>query len=564
MLGHFKTFPGVVTDDTPYASQGFATASNHVRWVEGKAEMRGGYVDATPGFLLPGKTRSQRQWTTVRGQALAALGWTEGLFVVVEKRVHDVTPLLAPFDGTIQGLRVFAPGHGVRPGQLVHVVGGGVGSSLVLPQDPFRTAAGLSQVLVTADAHGLPDNTLLRISGAALVDGESVNGLRTVLAAGPDTLVLHLDEVAAATVSAGGTPTIDAFQACRVVSVDGDAFIVDAAGNGQVMVVPTLPPDREDGVLPGGYGVGPFGANVSYDTRAAFLPRVWALDTFGETLVAAPIGGALYRWDPNPSKQAVVVPNAPAHIDWLCVTAERVLMAFGCTHLDGIYDPLAVRWCNVGDFDAWTPSSANIAGDDRFGRGSYIVAGFATDAGVVVWTDTAVYGGAATGDSSQFYRFDTISDNCGLVSPNAVVVRADGECWWLGPGNVVYALAGGKPHEVDCPVTSWITVDPVQAYKVFACTDSRFTAVTFYAGGRYIRLDTKEAAADPRLGWSVGTHDMTTFGDLSVMGYAMSVRDDGKVCRRTSAPASTGSRSRPSCASRRRSSPAKTATASSV
>lgn len=537
MLRHFKSFPGVVVDDTPYSSQGFAIASDWIRWVEGRAEKMGGYVDACPNFRVPGKTRSQLQWTTIRGAALCALGSSAGLFVVVEDRVHHITPLLPQLSGVLVGDFVTAENHDLIPGQRVHVRGAGLGGAIAVGANPFQIATGLSQVLVSAPAHGLADNTLVTIAGASAVAGEDANGFRTVLAPSADTLVLHLDDLASTSGSFGGAPTIHAWRSAKVLAVTPEGFRIDVAGgNGAVAVVPELRPGREDGVLPGGYGiggygVGPYGGTPSAATRANYLPRVWSLDKFGgDTLVAAPVGSSLYRWDVNPSKRAVLVPNAPAHIDWLCVTPERVCMAFGVTHFDGTYDPLAVRWSDVQDLDSWIPTTTNNAGDDRYGRGSYIVGAYATANGIVVWTDTAVYSGVATGDVASFYKFDLIADNCGLISPVAAIVKPDGEAWWVGPGAVVFSMAGGSPVVVECPVTSWLDIDPVQAYKVFMVQDSRFSGISICCPGRYVRLDQREAAQNTRLGWSVGTHRMTTWGDLSVMRYALSVREDGKVC----------------------------------
>ena len=86
----------------------------------------------------------------------------------------------------------------------------------------------------------------------------------------------------------------------------------------------------------------------------------WALDNWGEYLIANPIGGEIFYWNPaDTNGHAVVVPNAPL-INEGCFVAmpERQIVAYGST-FTGFQDPLLVRWSDIGNFTNWVGTVVN-------------------------------------------------------------------------------------------------------------------------------------------------------------------------------------------------------------
>ena len=115
------------------------------------------------------------------------------------------------------------------------------------------------------------------------------------------------------------------------------------------------------GPLPGGsgYGVGPYGAG-GYGTGIPPIAGTgtpinaddWTLDNWGEILVANPINGPIYAWNPTTGDPvAQVIPEAPVLNHGIFVAMpQRQIIAWGTT-FTGIHDPLLIRWCDVNNYN---------------------------------------------------------------------------------------------------------------------------------------------------------------------------------------------------------------------
>ena len=79
-----------------------------------------------------------------------------------------------------------------------------------------------------------------------------------------------------------------------------------------------------------GYGTGPYGLETYSVPASQAYARSWSLDTWGENLIACPRGGTLFRWQNDPTAEAVEIANAPDEITAVVTTIERQVLALGC------------------------------------------------------------------------------------------------------------------------------------------------------------------------------------------------------------------------------------------
>lgn len=200
------------------------------------------------------------------------------------------------------------------------------------------------------------------------------------------------------------------------------------------------------------------------------------------------------------------------------------------------FDPMLIRWSTDQDMTEWVPRIDNNAGDLRLGQGSRIVGALNAKAGVLVWTDTALYLVRYRGSFDQTYEEDHLG-TCGLIGPQAAVER-DGIAYWLTPSGTPYVYAGGTPRPMPSRLNQWTsrTLAPGQGYKVVAAFDGDFYSVMWLIPAadtnecsRYIRRDLMEVGDDPAVGWSVGTMDRTMWLSDPLLPRPIAVAPSGTV-----------------------------------
>lgn len=83
--------PGVVSDETTYATSAFYADASNVRFRYGKAETIGGW-EAYTDDAVSGVCRTVLAWTDRLSQTNVAFGTTDGLFVIKNGILYDITP----------------------------------------------------------------------------------------------------------------------------------------------------------------------------------------------------------------------------------------------------------------------------------------------------------------------------------------------------------------------------------------------------------------------------------------------------------------------------------------
>ena len=257
----------------------------------------------------------------------------------------------------------------------------------------------------------------------------------------------------------------------------------------------------------------------------------WALDNWGEYLIASPHAGEIFYWNPSDTTgHAVVVPNAPL-INEGCFVAmpERQIIAYGST-FTGFQDPLLVRWCDVGNFTKWVGTVTNQAGSYRIPKGSKIVGAIQGPQQGLLWTDLGLW-------SMQYinlplvYSFNEVASGCGLVGRKAAGTLA-GTVYWMSQSQF-FKLSGTGVEPVQCPIWDVIFQDIDTTYwqNVVCAPNSRFGEISWYypttgSGGVATKYVKYNAMTNQ---WDYGTLTRTAWIDQGVNGPPIGAGGDYNI-----------------------------------
>ncbi len=178
----------------------------------------------------------------------------------------------------------------------------------------------------------------------------------------------------------------------------------------------------------------------------------WGLASFGSIVMAAPGGGKLYQ-SATAGAQATLVTQAPAQINWMLVTPERQVLAFGCNQeIGGAFNGRCIRGSDLEDFTNWTTTASDNVFEHVLDGANDIVTARMIGRYVAVWTRGELYMGQFIGDPGQTYRFDRIDEAAGIIGPNAACI-ANGRAYWVGPDGRLRVWQPGLPVQIiPCPV----------------------------------------------------------------------------------------------------------------
>jgi hypothetical protein len=253
--------------------------------------------------------------------------------------------------------------------------------------------------------------------------------------------------------------------------------------------------------------------------------RLWSQANFGELLIFAPRGGALYLWDPGTGTQPAYTTrgtlisgtDVPAFVSEVLISdATRIVICFGCNDY-GAYgtttlDPMLIRWSAQESYTNWTPSVANQAGSYRLSNGSTIIGALQTRQEILVWTDSAIYAMQYLGPP-YVYGFTLLADNISIVSPNAMAT-ANGVTYWMGADK--FYVYSGRIETLPCAVRTYVydDINVNQYAQIFAGTNEGFSEVWWFycsAGStvvdRYVIFNYLDRV------WYYGTMGRTAWSD---------------------------------------------------
>lgn len=567
-----KLLPGVDLTKTEALNEAAVSSCQLIRYMRDRGgvalvQKLGGWAKYFPN-ALPAITRALWAWADTRGNGLLAAGCetsaTPGVGAVLQVITNgsrmDITPHVLQDNVAVSVatntasnvVLITDTGSNISSYDAVfipaHISVGGV---IIFGLYQCSAVSANTYNISLLDAEGNPVFPTSSVTGGAVAAFTTTNGSSTVnvnlanhgFAVG-DTYPILISK------TLGGLTLVGNYAVQSVV--DANNFTIFASNTASSTVTSSINSGqaRYDyylgfGPLPigsgygiGGYGVGGYGSGITpaATTGANITTRNWVLDNWGEVLVALPtdttfgspdgstlVGGPLFYWSPEANTYtALPIAAGPFRTNSFFVAMpQRQIIALG-TELDGIYDPLLIRWCDVGDFFSWRPSPLNRAGFFHLPRGSLIVGGLQAGQQGVVWTDLAVWAMQYVGGDNP-YSFNELGRGCGMIAKKAAAVL-QGQTYWMGLTQF-FMLGGDGVTPLPCPIWDAVfqNLDTDNAYKIHAAANSSFNELTWYypslsGGGEvdsYVKYNT---LLGPELGWDYGSLARTAWIDQSVLG----------------------------------------------
>jgi len=341
--------PGLNRDQTNYSNEGGWFECDKIRFLSGYPQKIGGWIRATPNYML-GVGRQMYNWLTTYSDNLLGIGTNKKLYIEVGGIFYDITPIRATS----------------------------------VNATTFTATTGSSTLVVANSASATNTGDFVTFSGAASLGG---NITAAVLNQNYEVTTINANAYSiTARSSTTGLPVL--------------ANISDVGnGGGAVTSKYEIPIGNATNVLGYGWGTGVYSApGVGWGLASATpvnLPqRDWWFDNFDNDAVANIRDGAIYYWERGASTidnalgtRAVLlsgltlngvapssVPNKAMQI--LVSQNDKHLLAFGAQPFGGgstDFDPLLIRWATQDQPNVWNPLPTNTAGFIRVSRGSQIV-----------------------------------------------------------------------------------------------------------------------------------------------------------------------------------------------
>ena len=233
------------------------------------------------------------------------------------------------------------------------------------------------------------------------------------------------------------------------------------------------------------------GAQHTTVSSGAFtFAGIWTMDTFGEDLLCVnKIGGKLYKLDlsayqgdATTNAAAVTAANSgtsvPSSANGVIVNQQsRQVILYGAH--DGTNDaPMRVAFSDLETDNDFTATLDNFAGAVELQGGNLLLGAVRTKGNILLFSDTTVFSMTFVGQP-DVYAFQTLSENTGLVGPNAVVEH-NGTAYWMGDDGF-YAYRG-QVQSIPCTVERHVfdNLTKQQKMKCFAALNVKFNEVWWF------------------------------------------------------------------------------------
>jgi len=425
---------------------------NLYRFTAGFPEKMGGWVSFITSGLV-GIPRALCPWLDWQKNVETAIGTESHLYAYVSATLHDITPknylkigsltnaiattanqnsvvvtdassqaavgdwVFLSASAAVGGLTIngyynvtaSTPGTGYTVYSPLPATGTvGAGGGTIATQyaryklvNPFAMTSGSATVTVTDASHGASTGDYVTFSGATAYQGITVNGEYQITYVNANTYTI---------------------QAANVASGNG------AAGGGNVITIHNISFTSSEVTTPiaygsGAYGLGPYGYGTT--TQTVTNPE-WTLAGYGNLLLANPVGGTIYFYDPSQGGWAYPLLNAPDGVNAMFVTPERFIIALGLTA-----NSQTLSWPDQSDPTVWVSLATNTANSGRTVQGGTgLVGGIPVAPGLsLFWTDRCCFTLDYSGDS-EVYHSPMAADNCGLLSALAAAAEG-GVAYWM-------------------------------------------------------------------------------------------------------------------------------------
>jgi hypothetical protein len=289
-----------------------------------------------------------------------------------------------------------------------------------------------------------------------------------------------------------------------------------------------------------GWGIGGWGTGSPAPavTGSPVVPGAaplddWAMWNWGNSLLMSPQNGPIFVYDPTSGLQsASVIANGPVATTGFFVSMpQQQIVAYGAS-VNGIQDPMLVRWCDNANYNSWIASASNQAGSYRLTRGSKIVGGIQGPQQGLLWTDVGLWLMQYIG-YPDVYGFFEISQGCGLLGKKAFAVYGPQVFWMSRDGFWVYA--GNVAQRVPCDIWDVIIKNLNNSNNgayyahIRGAANSGFDEVAWYfpssastsgENDMYVKFNVVEGE------WDYGFLPVTEWYDNNVFGHPISAMPD--------------------------------------
>lgn len=470
--------PGINKQDTQYGAEGGWTDCDNVRFRYGFPEKIGGWADPV-GYNLVGVGRDIFVYTSLGGNTLSAIGTNKKLYMYYGTNYYDITPL-----------------------------------STTIPA-VFNFTSGTTYVSVTSTSNGAIVGDFVTFS--------SVSGVSVV--------------------NITNTEMQNEFEIKEIVS--SNVFKIDVAGLGTPGVVTTsgsaagaafqinIGVDQTTyangwgaGFWSGGQGWGlPSGANVITDTA-----RIWALDAFGENLIATIIGGKTYQLNTDnfvnapDTTRATLLTQAPTRSNFMIVSGvDRHIVFLGTQTTPGTtstYDPMVVLFGAQESVTDFIPTAVNDAGFQRLTDGNSIVTAVRTRGDIGILTNSSMHAMQYVGPPYTF-SIKNVGSNCGVVGPHAAI-EVDNKIYWMS--NHTFFLYDGVVREIPCSVQNYIFNNINLDVKniIYAGVNTEFSEINwFYPREGSIQNNAVVTYNYKENLWTIGTLSRSAWHTQDIINYPL-------------------------------------------
>jgi len=450
-LTKLQVAPGIDKQNTEYGAEGRWVDSDNVRFRYGQPEKIGGWEKVSSDALL-GATRAILTWSSNAGVNYAMYGTNKKLYAYSEGSYGDITPTR-------------------ETGSITE----------------FGTTNTSKTVTVTDASHGCLIGDHVTISSvSADVGGITQANLQNefeILTAVDDNTYTIESPAAATSTATGATATatyqINSGPATSIYGYGWGASVWDSTG------------DSDKGRW-GNTREGLTGAQA-----VKLVAENWALDNWGEDVLAQKFDGGLYYWDTSSGLSSNVaattsVSAAPTKSRFMLVSGDdRHVICFGTETTIATtttQDNMFIRWSDQEEVNTWTPTATNTAGSQRLTAGNKINSAVRSRGAILIWTDTALYQMQFIGPPFTF-GFKQLGDNCGAVGIDASI-DISGITYWMG--NDSFFTFDGAVKKIPCTVQDYVfdDINKNAFNEVFCASNSDFNEVTwFYPSADSLQID---------------------------------------------------------------------------
>jgi hypothetical protein len=579
--------PGVNREGTDYSNEGGWYACDKVRFRSGFPEKIGGWIRLSNNTFL-GICRILWNWVALNGANYLGVGTNLKYYIEQGGGYNDITPIRITFTAasspntvncisTTNGSNVITltiPSYGGLTNDFVTITGANaIGTITAADINQEHQIAYISTTQFSIVVANTANTTVAAGGGNTINVAFQINTGLDVFVTGtgwgagtwptyiqtsltspftctsPGTTVtvtqtahglsngnaVYFNSISGNVCGLASTPFIKAFP-ITVVNANAYTFSTVIGGN----TYTTSDNGPTGGTVVVSTPVAPFrGWGAAADVGIGQQLRLWTNDNFGEDLLIAPRGGAIYYWDAtlgvteravllntvstNAGFQGQFVPNQTNQI--IGSSIQRFAIAFGANPYDPLdedtaFDPLLVRWSDQENPFDWVPSATNQSGEYRLNIGSFIMCAESTRQEILVWSDAAIYSMQYLGPP-YIWGFQLLQDNISVMGPNATIT-INNVTYWMGVDK--FFSYTGRVETLPCTLWKYVfeDINKDQAFQVFAGSNEAYSEVWwFYCSENSNQIDKYVIYNYLERVWSYGTMDRSAWLDSPLRQYPM-------------------------------------------